>query len=199
MVHPVARIEAVLGRAIGFAIAAALATSTTAAPQMGSAVPHLTVLTVPEHIGESVLASRMELPPIRAFELGLGGPMLARAVAEGTESTHRDVAELPSLTLTVERELAALWRIRVSAGARLPSIQIGYQVVAGNGAIGRLSNAELPEEEIPVRVVGSAPSVIESDEESTVLEGGATLFLDLSKVRHAGRYVGSVQVTLNHL
>jgi hypothetical protein len=111
---------------------------------------------------------------------------------------NRSVAELPSLTLNVERELPGLWRLRVPAGMRLGATQVSYQIVAGSGAAGRLSNAELPDEGIPVRVVGSLPFVVESDEESAVLEGGATLHLDLSEVRHAGRYVGTLQVTMNN-
>jgi len=199
MVHPVARLKAVRGRAIGLAIAAALATCPTAAPQTGAVSSHSVQLTVPEQIGDLALVGRIELPPIRAFELGLSGPAQALPGTEGGGAATRSVAELHSLTLTVERELAGLWRLRVPAGMRLGSMQVSYQVVAGSGVAGRLSNAELPEEEIPVRVVGSVPFVLESEEESTVLEGGATLILDLSAVRHAGRYLGAVQVTLDNL
>ena len=198
MVHPVARLKAARGRAIGLAIAAALATSSIAAPQTGAASPPSVQLIVPEQIGETVLATRVELPPIRAFELGLAGPAQAQPVLGGGHSMNRAVAELPSLTLTVERELPGLWRLRVPAGMRLGATLVSYQIVAGSGAAGRLSNVELPEEGIPVRVVGSGPLVVESDEESAVLEGGATLHLDLSEVRHAGRYVGTIQVTMNN-
>jgi len=112
---------------------------------------------------------------------------------------NRAVAEMHSLNLTVERELAGLWRLRVPAGMRLGSMRVGYQVVAGSGVLGHLSNAELPEEVIPVRVMDAVPIVVENDGESTVLEGGPTLFLDLSIVRHSGRFVGTVQVTLDSL
>jgi len=199
MVHPMARLKAVLGRAIGLAIVAALATPPAAVPQAGAVSAPSVHLTVPEQIGEMALATRVELPPIRAFELGLSASALAQPGAGGGSGMNRAVAEMHSLNLTVERELAGLWRLRVPAGMRLGSMRVSYQVVAGSGVLGHLSNAELPEEVIPVRIMDAVPIVVENDGESTVLEGGAALFLDLSIVRHSGRFVGAVQVTLDSL
>ena len=199
MVHPVARLKAVRGRAIGLAIVAALATSPAAAPQAGAVSSHSVQLTVPDQIGDVALATRVELPPIRAFELGLSAPALAQPGAGGGSGMNRTMVEVHSLNLNVERELPGLWRLRVPAGRRLGSTRVSYQVVAGSGIVGHLSNAELPEEVIPVRVMDAVPIVVENDGESMVLEGGATLFLDLSVVRHSGQFVGTVQVTLDNL
>ncbi len=193
-----AKLKAVRGRAIGLAIVAALATS-PAAPQAGAVSSHSVHLTVPEQIGEMALVTRVELPPIRAFELGLSAPALAQPGTGDDGGMSRSVVEMHSLNLTVERELAGLWRLRVPAGMRLGSMRVSYQVVAGSGVVGHLSNAEMSEEVIPVRVMDAVPIVVENDGESTILEGGATLFLDLSVVRHSGRFIGTVQVTLDNL
>ncbi len=146
--------------------------------------------------GELLLPPAVTLEPITAAELTRGrgtAPVdLGRWRPGGTP-------ELPPLVTEVTRTVPSVWRLGIDERTRLETLDVSYELTAANGRAERLSHLDHPEAEIGVLVDPLAPVVVDSDGETSVLEGGLVLTLLLDETRYAGTYAGTLTVSIHHL
>jgi hypothetical protein len=83
---------------------------------------------------------------------------------------------------------------RGEAGA----VDVGYELVGANGHEGALSHVSRPDSEIHVLIEPGLPELRDEGPEGPVLEGGAVLRLRIEGAHVAGRYSGTLIVTVNH-
>ncbi len=136
----------------------------------------------------------LALEPIRAVELAAG----LGSVSGALTSSRGDLATGP-VHLAVARELPRLWQLRLAAGRDAAAFDVSYRLVADNGRRDQLSNPLDPGAAIVARLEPLPPVVVRRSADESVVEGGATLLLDLSQVRLAGSYQGTLTVILSQL
>jgi len=104
-----------------------------------------------------------------------------------------------SAARVVRRSVQDAWQLRVeSALRRQQYFDVAYQLRGANGRAGHLSHAGDRGSEIGVRLEPIAPTVVITDGDYDVLQGGVTFYLELAGVRRAGRYQGTLTVTFNN-
>lgn len=147
------------------------------------------------------LPSRVELAPVRLDELGArpveplaGVSRQARAMG-GVLVVDAAIAT-PPIRLVIEREIPALWRWHVQAGAPARQFDAGSPGVRllSPGGFDNLAHATDPALHLPVRVRMTTPRMIASDAHGQLLESGVVLEIDLGRAASAGRYIGELVI-----
>ena len=105
---------------------------------------------------------------------------------------------MPRVETEIVRSVGSVWRMRLPDEPSLHTLDVRYEVVGNDGRHHVLTAENDIESTIGVRVQPVPPAVVRSDLESTIIEGGLILYLDLAGVRTAGRYSGTITVTLDH-
>ncbi len=99
----------------------------------------------------------------------------------------------------IRRSVQDAWQLRVdSAQRRRQHFDVAYQLRGANGRSDRLSHAGYRDSEIGVRLESITPTVVSTDGDYDVLQGGVMFYLDLAGIRRAGSYQGTLTVTFNN-
>ena len=107
------------------------------------------------------------------------------------------IGELPGASAIIQRTIPDAWQLAVEAGDLTRHYDVDFVLHDAYGRAGRLSLGEDRSSTLGVTLESHTPVVVASEGDFEVLQGGITFYLDLSRVRHAGRYQGSLTVTLN--
>lgn len=152
---------------------------------------------LPTRPGEVRVAAHLTLDAISAAELtqGRGSAALDMGVWRGAGSTF----DVSPIVLQLTRLVPSIWQMRVADTTYPGAIDVRYEVFGADGSLGRLTHVEHPEDALRVIIEPTQPEVIFSDDQGTVVEGGAALQLLLDEARYAGTYTGTVVVTVNNL
>lgn len=137
---------------------------------------------------------RISLARVAVSEI-LPGP--SRAISMGTWNARNGSMASPTIRTRIVRELPALWRMRLPEDLTIGQVDVRYELTAPDGRVGRLVAADGPES-VLTELRPLVPVVVSSDSGGAIVEGGLTLYLDLGSVRTAGRYTGTLTVTLDH-
>ena len=147
------------------------------------------------------LQARVELAPVRLDELGakpveaLAGVSRQAHAVGGVLVVDAAIAT-PPIRLVVQREIPALWRWHVDAGAGTPQFAQeapGVRLLS-QGGFDNLAHAADPAQHLPVRVRMTPPRTIASDAQGRMLESGVVIEIDLGRAASAGRYVGELVI-----
>lgn len=139
---------------------------------------------------------RLSLERISTAELtGYGR---GKALALGSSSFGRWGLDVSPWIIEIERELPSIWSLRLDPKDAPGAVDVSYELVAGNGHEGALSHRERPDSEIQVLIEPGIPEIRDEGPGEAVLEGGAVLRLRIEGAHVAGRYSGTLIVTVNH-
>ena len=122
-----------------------------------------------------------------------------RAVSLGSWNARNAALPSGAVRTRIVRRLPAFWRMRLPDDLTVGQIDVRYELTAPDGRVGRLVAADGQQSEVRAELRALAPVVVSRDADGAIVEGGLTLYLDLESVRTAGRYTGTLTVTLNHL
>ena len=101
-----------------------------------------------------------------------------------------------ALRARVVRRVEQLWRVPLGGPAKAPdSYEVRIELIAPDGTVGALGVAGDPAAKVATRAVPLHPVRIEEGG-AAFLQGGVELELDLATARQAGRYEGSISVTV---
>lgn len=139
---------------------------------------------------------RVSLAKVAASEIL---PASSHAVSMGTWRAGNASMGSGAFRARIVRRLPVLWRMRLPEGLTVDQIDVRYEVTAPDGRPGRLVAVDGPQSEVRTELHAVGPFVVSRDADGAIVEGGLTLYLDLASVRMAGRYTGTLTVTLNHL
>lgn len=142
-----------------------------------------------------VMATRAELAPVDARELLLGGP--AQALA-GLWKGRLAPPGFPGTQL-LRRELPALWQLRVGSEEQVRDLDVHYEITSPEGQRNSLRHSEDHSSQITVRLIEQPPVVVRTESDHSLVQGGVTLELQVGAVRYAGKYQGTLTVTVNQL
>jgi len=123
------------------------------------------------------------------------------SISMGAWSSARSAGSSPGVpeAPVVRRSVQDAWQLRVDAALRRQQhFDVAYQLRGVNGRPDRLSHGGDRGSEIAVRLEPIPPTVVFTDGDHDVLQGGVTFFLDLAGVRRAGQYQGILTVTFNN-
>ena len=98
---------------------------------------------------------------------------------------------------TIVRTLPGVWWMRLRDERALDDMDVRLELTSGDGTHNRLVHESDQNSQIHVTVEPLAPVVALDDTSSVVIEGGAVLILDISDVRSAGSYSGTLTVTID--
>ncbi len=132
---------------------------------------------------------RVELRAVSSVELVRGAAMQALSI--GSEQEIGGIA-----VETLIREIPAMWEMSVPSGTPIERLEVVYDLISASGRRQRLSAGSADGEGFAVRVRPLPSIVVSEDEHRAIVQGGALLELDVGLVRRAGRYSGSLQVTV---
>lgn len=149
-----------------------------------------------ETVGVLEVASSIELERMLVDEVLAGGPYQARSLGTWTSGTAQ--LGMPRVETEIVRSVPAVWRMRLPDEPSLHTLDVRYTVVGNDGRQHVLTADHDTGSTIGVRAVPVPPAVVQADLEGTIIEGGLILYLDLAEVRTAGRYSGTITVTLDH-
>lgn len=143
------------------------------------------------------LESRLSLPRVTLAELL---PSERNAVSLGRWSGRGLTVDSGSSVRTqIVRRLPTVWRVRLAEGQDPYRLDVQYEISSLDGRPDRLGSAENGESEVRVELRPIPPIVVPDAGDGPVVEGGLVLYVDLESVRSAGRYTGTLTVTLNQL
>ena len=142
------------------------------------------------------IAPRTSLAKVAASEIL---PASSHAISMGAWSAGTASMGSGAFQTRIVRQLPVLWRMRLPDGLTVGQIDVRYEVTAPDGRLGRLVAVDGPQSEVRTELHAVGPFVVSRDADGAIVEGGLTLYLDLESVRTAGRYTGTLTVTLNHL
>ncbi|MDX1388367.1 MAG: hypothetical protein R3344_04210 [Acidobacteriota bacterium] len=148
------------------------------------------------HLGAVRLASTVRLDPVEPSEMLADGVSLS--ISEGRYRPGGFGPDGPAFDAQIVRRLPAIWWMRLRDPSELDSLGVRLDLTSVDGSRDRLGHSLEHESEIRVTVRPLDPVVSRDDVDSVVIEGGALLILDLSEVRSAGRYTGTLTVTVDH-
>jgi hypothetical protein len=147
---------------------------------------------------ESTLQIEPRLTLERISTAELTGHGEGRALALASSSFGGWGLDVSPWIIEVERDLSSIWRMRLDQSGAASAMDVSYQMVAGNGREGALSHVSRPESEIRVSIEPGLPEIRDDGPESPMVEGGAVLRLRIEDAHVAGRYSGTLIVTVNH-
>jgi hypothetical protein len=146
-------------------------------------------------IGAVRVAPTVELEPIQASEILSDNGHLA--LSAGTYAPGGFGAGIPGVEARIVRTIPALWWMRLRDERDLDNLDVRVDLSATDGGRGRLAHGRDEGSQIRVEVRPLEPVVTIDDTDSVVVEGGALLILDLTGVRAAGTYNGTLTVTVD--
>jgi len=149
-----------------------------------------------QRTGVISIVPEVRLLPVAASEMFAGGG--DRALDAGTWRPGAFEIDASRLESRIVREIPAIWSMRVRDEEELHSFDVHYRIVASDGSPDRMRLNDRSDSEIRATLEPLTPAVVLRDDDSVVIEGGAILVLDLQSVRTAGRYTGTLTVTVNH-
>jgi hypothetical protein len=142
------------------------------------------------------LESRISLPRVTLAELLPAG---RNAISLGRWSGRGSTIDSAGVRTRIVRRLPTVWRMRLAEGQELHRLDVQYEISSLDGRPDRLVSADGEESEVRVELRPIPPLVVPDAGAGPVVEGGLVLYVDLESVRSAGRYTGTLTVTLNQL
>ena len=99
----------------------------------------------------------------------------------------------------IRRSVPDAWQMSVeSTQRRRQHLDVAYTVRGASGKLGTLSHGADRGSGIGVRLESIPPTVLVTEGDFDVLQGGVVFYLDLTGVRRAGQYQGTLTVTFNN-
>lgn len=154
-----------------------------------------------------VVDFQIELPPLVELD-SIGGRDLLAAGSVATNGLGSGLSSdlgtygaaggkrPPAFRARAVRRVEKLWRVAVDGSTKVPgSYEVRVELIAPDGTVGALGIPGDPASKLAARIVPLQPVRIEEGG-ATFLQGGAELELDLAAAERAGRYEGSLSVTL---
>ncbi len=130
-------------------------------------------------------------------------PIASSELLRGSESQpmryRGGPIEAPQINTIVTRHVPSLWRVTMPRGTNVDDLEITYDVLSEKGRDGCLSLRGKGDFECPVRILPTRPVTVERQDQVDLLEGGAILELDLTTVRYAGTYSGTLLISIHQL
>ena len=148
------------------------------------------------HLGAVRVAPAVRLEPVEPSEMLADGDSFS--IAEGRYPAGGFSAAGPAFDARVVRRLPSIWWMRLRDPDELDNLGVRLDLTAIDGTRDRLGHSGTNDSQIRVLIQPIDPVVTRDDVDSVVVEGGAYLILDLSEVRSAGRYSGTLTVTVDH-
>lgn len=136
--------------------------------------------------------SAISLPPIHSFEIARGAGEQAVAVPgrAGTQPAG------PDLAWVVRREIPRLWSTTLNDREELTDLRVSIEVVSADGRRGAVSHEESGAVAARVAATPTVGREALASGGTRVVEGGGVLEFDLREVRLAGRYRGTLVITI---
>ncbi len=138
------------------------------------------------------VASTISLPPIHSFEIAHGAS--EQAVAIPGRGAPPPLG--PDLAWVVRREIPRLWSTTMGDREDLADLRVSIEVVSADGRPGAVSH----EDSGAVTARAAATPTVGREALATggtrIVEGGGVLEFDLREVRRAGRYRGTLVITI---
>jgi len=182
-----------------FAVLGLLVALSAPAPRADDGASLLDLELVPEFIervGIMQIEPNLRLQPVSPDELLVGGP--TAAVSAGRWTPGGLTTRLQPIEAHIVRNLPSVWRMRVRDMEAVDGLDVRYEIADASGRPGVLSAEDGSGSEIRIHVDSLAPTVVLQDASGTVLEGALILRLDVENARTAGRYTGTLTVTVDH-
>ena len=126
-------------------------------------------------------------------------PAGSQAISLGRYSGSARAFESSGVTTQIVRRLPAVWRLRLPDGQFPDQLDVQYEITGPDGRSGRLVSDGGTQSEVRVQLRAIPPAIVSQGLDGAVVEGGLVLYMDLESVRAAGRYSGTLTVTLNQL
>jgi hypothetical protein len=146
-------------------------------------------------VGAVRVARTVELEAIQATELLADHAYLA--LSSGTYTPGGFGAGAPGFEARIVRTIPALWWMRLRDESDLDTLDVRLNLSANDGGRDRLAHDRDEDSQIRVELRPLDPVVAIDDDDSVVVEGGALLILDLTGVRSAGTYNGTLTITVD--
>lgn len=140
-----------------------------------------------------VTGGSIHLSPVHSFEI-TGTP-----AQPGIEVQGRPTGQLPVMLRSwiVRRDLPELWSTSLDAGESAADLDVSLQIIGEDGRVGVLSQGEQASGEVRARAIPLPPQESLERDGSHRVSGGGVLVLDLADVRRAGRYRGTLVITID--
>jgi hypothetical protein len=102
------------------------------------------------------------------------------------------------LDTRVMRTIPAVWRLRVARVDDLQRMNVRCELQTLDGRRNLLSHESDPGSFVQARIDPTPPRILETGDETTLIEGGVTLQMDLRNVRASGSHTGILTVTVEY-
>ena len=123
----------------------------------------------------------------------------SETVPHGRWTGSASVFDAEAPRTQIVRRLPSLWRMRLARGDQADRLDVQYEVTDQTGRRDCLAASAAPESEVRVELRPIPPLIVSENADGVLLEGGLVLYIDLSSIRSAGVYSGTLTVTLNQL
>ena len=159
-------------------------------------------------VGELWIDSRPFLESVTSFDFGeragaqpdrAPAALSASLGASGRLATRFSAPPTGDPITVVRREIDSLWRLKTRGSDPLAFTRVDYDVIGANGERGVLSHVANERSVIAVRVVELPARVTDRPGGALTVEGGVMLEMDLRQASEAGRYGGTLRVTVVQL
>ncbi|HBB30308.1 MAG TPA: hypothetical protein DDZ80_24470 [Cyanobacteria bacterium UBA8803] len=145
---------------------------------------------IDEEIYRISIEPQVTVPAISAAEILSGSN--SQTVATAEELTGLPLPFNPQIT----RDLPGLWRMQIPTSESPDSLHITYDLQGANGNFSKLSSIDNSSSEITVNLQSLPLTVVSQDPDTALVEGGVRLVLDPTFARVAGKYKGTLTITV---
>jgi hypothetical protein len=143
--------------------------------------------------GVMVIEPRIRLEPVSIRELLPTAQAISAGHWSGSASSLTQSLAAPRLV----RRVPSMWRIRLPESQAAQPFDVQYSIEGADGTPGRLTSESSVHSSIAVQLRPIPPLTTRGSDDSETAEGGVVLYLDLEDVRSAGRYRGTMTVTVH--
>ena len=143
--------------------------------------------------GVMVIEPRLRLEPVSIREL----VPASQAISAGRWNGHASGFTQSFNTPRLVRRVPTMWRMRLTDEQALQPFDVQYTIEGTDGTRGKLTSEDSTDSTIGVELRAIPPLTTRGADDSETAEGGVVLYLDLDDVRSAGRYRGTLTVTVH--
>lgn len=134
----------------------------------------------------------VHLPPVHSFEIARGASEQAVAIPGRAPGPPAG----PDLSWVVQRQLPRLWSTTLSDRENLADLRVSIEVVSPDGRRGAISHEDSGTVAARVAATPTVAREALATGGTRIVEGGGVLEFDLREVRRAGRYRGTLVITI---
>lgn len=143
--------------------------------------------------GVMVIEPRIRLEPVSVRELLPASQAIVAGQWSGQSSNLTASLGLPPLV----RRVPTMWRMRLSENQATQPFDVQYSIEGLDGTPGRLTSESSVDSSIGVQLRPIPALTTREADDAESAQGGVVLYLDLEDVRSAGRYRGTLTVTVH--